>query len=68
MQAAKSSAVWLSVSSEDRLRMITDPMTVGSSFLASPEALRTAMSALELDAYLTGLIVTRKRRRSCPSE
>jgi hypothetical protein len=48
--------------------MITDPMTVSSSFLASPEAPRTAMSALELDAYLTGLIVTRKRRRSCPSE
>jgi uncharacterized protein len=35
-----------------------DPITTWSSFLASPAAPKTAMSALELDGYLTGVIVT----------
>ncbi|MGE0007434.1 MAG: UPF0149 family protein [Parvibaculaceae bacterium] len=38
--------------------MIADPITTWSSFLASPEAPKTAMSALELDGYLTGILVT----------
>jgi uncharacterized protein len=38
--------------------MISNPMAVASSFLAAPEAPKTAMSALELDGYLTGVIVT----------
>ena len=35
-----------------------DPITTWSSFLASPAAPKTAMSTLELDGYLTGVIVT----------
>lgn len=35
-----------------------DPITTWSSFLASPAAPKTAVSALELDGYLTGIIVT----------
>jgi uncharacterized protein len=38
--------------------MMADPIAVWSSFLASPKAPKTAMSALELDGYLTGVIVT----------
>jgi uncharacterized protein len=38
--------------------MMTDAMAVWSSFLASPQAPKTAMSPLELDGYLTGIIVT----------
>lgn len=38
--------------------MIANPMAVWSSFVASPEAPKTAMSPLELDGYLTGIIVT----------
>lgn len=38
--------------------MMADPITVWSSFLASPEASKTAMSPLELDGYLTGIVVT----------
>jgi uncharacterized protein len=38
--------------------MMADPTAVWSSFLASPKAPKTAMSALELDGYLTGIIVT----------
>lgn len=38
--------------------MMADPMAVWSSFLASPEAPKTAMSPLELDGYLTGIVVT----------
>ena len=35
-----------------------DPITTRSTLLASPAAPKTAMSALELDGYLTGVIVT----------
>jgi len=35
-----------------------DPIATRSSFPASPAAPKTAMSALELDGYLTGVIVT----------
>jgi uncharacterized protein len=35
-----------------------DPIAVWSSFLASPEAPKTALAPLELDGYLTGIIVT----------
>jgi uncharacterized protein len=38
--------------------MIADPIAVWSSFLASPEAPKTALAPLELDGYLTGIIVT----------
>jgi hypothetical protein len=38
--------------------MTADPIAVWSSFLASPEASKTAMSPLELDGYLTGIVVT----------
>jgi uncharacterized protein len=38
--------------------MMADPIAVWSSFLASPEASKTAMSPLELDGYLTGIVVT----------
>jgi uncharacterized protein len=38
--------------------MMTDPIAVWSSFLASPQAPKTAMSPLELDGYLTGIVVT----------
>ena len=37
--------------------MTADPIAVWSSFLASPEAPKTAMSPLELDGYLTGIVV-----------
>jgi uncharacterized protein len=35
-----------------------DPITTWSSFQASPAAPKRAMSALELDGYLTGVVVT----------
>lgn len=38
--------------------MMADPIAVWSSFLASPEAPKAAMSPLELDGYLTGIVVT----------
>jgi uncharacterized protein len=38
--------------------MRTDAMAAWSSFLASPQAPMTAMSLLELDGYLTGIVVT----------
>jgi uncharacterized protein len=38
--------------------MMVDPIAVWSSFLASPQAPKTVMSALELDGYLTGIAVT----------
>lgn len=38
--------------------MMADPMAVWSSNLTSPEAPKTAMSPLELDGYLTGILVT----------
>jgi uncharacterized protein len=38
--------------------MRADPITVWSSFLASPKAPTTALSPLELDGYLTGIVVT----------
>jgi len=37
--------------------MIAEPMAVWSSFLASPQAPKTAMVPLELDGYLTGIVV-----------
>ncbi len=47
--------------------MIADPMAVWSSFLASPEAPKTAMSPLELDGYLTGIVVTPQAAPILPS-
>jgi uncharacterized protein len=41
----------------DGLEAITDSESVWLSFLASPAAPKRAMSALELDGYLTGVIV-----------
>jgi uncharacterized protein len=38
--------------------MMADPIAVWLSFCASPQASKTAMSALELDGYLTGIAVT----------
>ncbi len=38
--------------------MMTDAMVIGSSNLTSPAVPRPAMSPLELDGYLTGIIVT----------
>src|ERR1700687_1889934 len=39
-------------------RMSADPISVWSSFLALPAAAKTAMSPLELDGYLTGIVAT----------
>lgn len=47
--------------------MMADPMAVWSSFLASPEAPKTAMSPLELDGYLTGIVVTPQAAPILPS-
>lgn len=47
--------------------MRADPMAVWSSFLASQEAPKTAMSPLELDGYLTGIIVTPQAAPILPS-
>ncbi len=38
--------------------MTIEPIAVWSSFLASPQAPKTAMSPLELGGFLTGVIVT----------
>ena len=38
--------------------MMADPIAAWSSFLAMPQAPKTVMAALELDGYLTGVIVT----------
>jgi|SRR5271169_2455382 len=38
--------------------MTIDPIAVWSSFLTSPQALKRAMSPLELDGFLTGVVVT----------
>lgn len=38
--------------------MMTDPIAAWQAFLASPNAPKTALSPLELDGYLTGIIVT----------
>ena len=48
--------------------MIADPMAVWSSFVTSPEAPKAAMSPLELDGYLTGIIVTPQAAPILPSE
>lgn len=48
--------------------MMLDPITAWSNFLASPEAPKTAMSALELDGYLTGVVVTPQVAPIRPSE
>jgi uncharacterized protein len=42
---------------------LPDPASVWRSFLASPSAPKCAMSALELDGYLTGVIVAPVRLR-----
>jgi uncharacterized protein len=47
--------------------MMADPMAVWSSFLASPAAPKTAMSPLELDGYLTGIVVTPQAAPILPS-
>jgi uncharacterized protein len=47
--------------------MMADPIAVWSSFLASPQAPKTAMSPLELDGYLTGIIVTPRAAPILPS-
>jgi uncharacterized protein len=47
--------------------MMADPMAVWSSFLASPAAPNTAMSPLELDGYLTGIVVTPQAAPILPS-
>jgi uncharacterized protein len=44
-----------------------DPIAVWSSFLASPQAPKTAMSPLELDGYLTGVVVTPQADPILPS-
>jgi uncharacterized protein len=48
--------------------MMADTMVVWSSFLASPEAPKTALSPLELDGYLTGIVVTPREAPIMPSE
>ena len=48
-------------------RIMADPMEVWSSFLASPAAQKTAMSPLELDGYLTGIVVTPQAAPILPS-
>jgi uncharacterized protein len=47
--------------------MMADPIATWSSLLASPQAPKTAMSALELDGYLTGIIVTPQAAPILPS-
>ncbi len=47
--------------------MTIDPIAVWSSFLASPQAPKTAMSPLELDGYLTGVVVTPQAAPILPS-
>jgi hypothetical protein len=47
---------------------IADPMVAWSSFPASPEAPKTAMSPLELDGYLAGIIETRQASPILPSK
>jgi len=48
--------------------MMADPLAAWWRFLASPEALRTAMSPLELDGYLTSIVVTPRVAPILPSE
>jgi uncharacterized protein len=47
--------------------MMADPIAGWSNFLALPQAPKTAMSALELDGYLTGIIVTPQAAPILPS-
>jgi uncharacterized protein len=47
--------------------MMADPIAIWSSFLASPETSKTAMSPLELDGYLTGIVVTPRTVPILPS-
>lgn len=47
--------------------MMADPTAVWSSFLASPQAPKTAMSPLELNGYLTGIVVTPQAAPILPS-
>jgi uncharacterized protein len=47
--------------------MMADPIAAWSSFVASPEAPKTAMSPLELDGYLTGIVVTPQAAPILPS-
>ena len=48
--------------------MMTHVMANWSSFLTSPAAPRTVMSPLELDGYLTGIVVTPRSAPIMPSE
>jgi len=48
--------------------MMTDAMADWSSLLASPAAPSTVMSPLELDGYLTGIIVTPRPEPILPNE
>jgi uncharacterized protein len=47
--------------------MMPDPIAVWSSFRVSPEATKTMMSPLELDGYLTGIVVTPQAAPILPS-
>jgi uncharacterized protein len=47
--------------------MMAEPIAVWSSYLASPAAAKTAMSPLELDGYLTGIVVTPQAAPILPS-
>jgi len=48
--------------------MMTGTMQVWSSFQTSPEVPKTSMSSLELDGYLTGIIVTPQAAPILPSK
>jgi uncharacterized protein len=49
-------------------RMTADARAAWLGFLASPAAPKTAMSSLELDGYLTGIIVTPHLASVLPSQ
>jgi uncharacterized protein len=48
--------------------MMADALAIWSSFLASPAAPKTAMSVLELDGYLTAIVVTPRSAPILPNE
>jgi uncharacterized protein len=48
--------------------MMAEATAIWSSFLTSPAAPKTAMSPLELDGYLTGIVVTPRSAPILPSE
>ena len=62
----------MSASSRSRLRsiaagMIVDLLAPWRTFLASPNAPKLAMSPLELDGYLTGVVICPQARPIMPS-